>query len=1039
MNKSFRELFFCLVASFVFFLTTGALQASMTIQSLNGAVTETEISSFTNFMAGETPADTALGNVIADGTSGMEAEALGMMYEVTNMPVLLNQMIACSDDFLSLRNNTNNGQIMWDGLRDPVWLTYAATNADAGYAGSENNDTAGHIAYCAQLILETPSLWNVTVPDGDPYGNGATYYERAQTYIAQMDYTQAAYMLKWFIQPGTDLIVAPTNAAWVALNENVNAYNRQMMFLNGFQRLSECHQLLGDNPALVTLYDGIVKAQVDVLLAGQTTTTTNGHLVNNWDYAPGDGSDEDNTLHSTYDIWGLTRAWAGGRYGLTNASMVPFANTLQYVMNVSTNHISYYVDGSSTGQSIRNFIYPGWMPISDFSPATYAIMANMDIAQGSQASTAIYDAMILWVKNARYLGNYPTNNSAVDYTISTPWIENVTVGSNTTCKVTVNPLEGFNSSVTLGVTGLPSGVTASFSPSSISGGSGSSTLTLTASSSATPGIYSLGSIVITGSGGSIDRISPLTLVVDAAPNFSLSGSPSSQNITIGGSTSYTIDVSSLNGFSGTVALSVSGLPANASGGFSPSSVSGGSGTSTLNITTATNTPSGNYPLTVTGVSGDLTNTASVTLLLNDFSISATPSSQTVTAGGSTNYTVTVGNINGFGGTVDLSANGLPSGATASFNPTSIDSIGSSTLTIATTSTMAASTNTVTITGASGSLEHGANVSLIVQPTTTSFAGTFEIQNVTSGLALNQGGLTTNGSPITQWTWVSSPNEEFTFIATSNGYYQINSVKSGLDVAVQGAGTTNNAPLVQWAFGSSGDDQWKPVENSNGTWAFYNLHSGLTLNNSGGSATNNSQYSQWSWASSPNEEFNLIRIPEPVNLSSAFNREGMVTDGTTFSSTGGLDGNGYAYSSTLLGTSVTNSSGVKFNLGAANASNVVSSSGQTITLPAGNFSTLQMVATAVNGGQASETFTVTYTDNSTSTFTQSLSDWGSSQGYTGETVVSTMAYRDGSSGSTYSGTWDLYGYVFDINNAKTVSSVTLPADSNVVILGLTLEP
>jgi hypothetical protein len=932
----------------VFVWTAQTCNASMTIQSLSGAVTAAEITSFTNFMAGETPGDTALGNVIADGTSGMEAEALGMMYEVTSLPTLLDQMIVYSDDFLALRNNTNNGQIMWDGLRDPVWLTYAATNADAGYAGSENNDTAGHIAYCAQLIVETPSLWNVTVPDGDPYTNGATYYERAQTYIAQMDYTEAAYMIKWFIQPGTDLILAPTNSAWVALDENVNAYNRQMMFLNGFQRLSECHQLLGDNPSLVTLYDGIVKAQIDGLLAGQTTTTTNGHAVNNWDYAPGDGSDEDNTLHSTYDIWGLTRAWAGGRYGLTNSSMVPFANTLQYVMNVSTNTISYYVDGSSTGQSTRDFIYPGWMPIAQFDPQTYSIMANMDIKQGSQASTAIYDALILWDKNARFMGVYPTNNAAADFTVSTPWIENVNAGGSTTGKVTVNPLLGFNGTVDLAVTGLPAGVTASFNPSSISGGSGTSTLTLSAAGSTADGIYSLGSTAITATSGTIARQAPLTLVVE---DFSVSATPSSRNITIGGGTSYTATVTPNYGFAGTVALSVSGLPTHASGSFGPASITNGFGSSTLNITTATNTPSGTYTLTVNGVSGSLTNSTTVTLLLNDFTISASPSSQTVTAGGSTNYTISVGNINGFGGTVTFSASGLPAGATASFNPTSVNTVGSSTLTIATTNSMVASTNTFTITGTCGSLMHSVSATLEVVPATVStvfFTGTFEIQNITSGLALNQGGSTTNGSPITQWTWENSVNEEFTFIATSNGYYQINSVKSGLDVAVKNAGTTNNAPLIQEAFGVTGDDQWEPVQNANGTWAFYNLHSGLTMNNSGGSLTNNSPYSQWSWSSSPNEEFNLVRVPQRVNLTSAFTREGIVTNGSTFSSSGGLDAQGNAYSANLLGTSPTNSSGVQFNLGAANSSNAVTAAGQTITLPPGCYSTLNLLATAVNG-------------------------------------------------------------------------------------------
>jgi len=141
-------------------------------------------------------------------------------------------------------------------------------------------------------------------------------------------------------------------------------------------------------------------------------------------------------------------------------------------------------------------------------------------------------------------------------------------------------------------------------------------------------------------------------------------------------------------------------------------------------------------------------------------------------------------------------------------------------------------------------------------TNSGFSDTYEIQNVTSGQALNNQGSTTNGSPISQWDWVDSPNLEWNFVPTSNGYYQIQSVKSGLDVVVAHAATTNNAPLIQWSFGSSGDDQWEPVENANGTWTFYNLHSGLTLN-SGGSTMEGAQYSQWAWADSANEEFNLI--------------------------------------------------------------------------------------------------------------------------------------------------------------------------------------
>ncbi len=506
----------------------------MTIQNLSGPVTSTEISSFKTFMQGRSaPATNTYDNTLADGTAGMEAEALGLMYEVTNDPALLNQMIQYADQFLALRNDTNTGQIMWDGARDPVWLTKATNSSQAGYAGCENNDIVGHIAYCAKLILESPSLWNATIPAGDPHGYGATYYQRARTYITQMDFTQDAYMLKWFIKTNNFQIVAPTSSAWVAENENVNAYNRQMMFLNGFQRLSECHQILGDNPARVTEYDGIVKAAVNIFIGALQPYTTNSLPVYNWTYAPGSGGSEDNTLHSTYDVWGMTRAWTSGQYGISNSVMVPFANTLQQVMNVSTNHISYYVNGTSSPNSPRNFIYPGWMPIANFGPCTFQIMANMDIAQGSQASTAIYEALILWVKNARYLGVYPNNCGGPDFTVSTPWCQTVAAGSNLTCSVTVNPLAGFSGSVALSISGLPVGVTGNFNPASING-SDASTLTISAATSTPGGIHGLASApVITGTSAGSTRAVPLTLIVKPQPLVT-SASLSGTNLLISG-------------------------------------------------------------------------------------------------------------------------------------------------------------------------------------------------------------------------------------------------------------------------------------------------------------------------------------------------------------------------------------------------------------------------------------------------------------------------------------------------------------------------
>jgi len=95
----------------------------------------------------------------------------------------------------------------------------------------------------------------------------------------------------------------------------------------------------------------------------------------------------------------------------------------------------------------------------------------------------------------------------------------------------------------------------------------------------------------------------------------------------------------------------------------------------------------------------------------DFSLSATPSSQTVRRGSSTTYTVTVTPSGGFNGTVSFSVSGLPSGASASFSPPTVTASGSTTMTVTTSSSRG--TFPLTITGTSGTLQRTTSVSLTV--------------------------------------------------------------------------------------------------------------------------------------------------------------------------------------------------------------------------------------------------------------------------------------------------------------------------------------
>ena len=97
----------------------------------------------------------------------------------------------------------------------------------------------------------------------------------------------------------------------------------------------------------------------------------------------------------------------------------------------------------------------------------------------------------------------------------------------------------------------------------------------------------------------------------------------------------------------------------------------------------------------------------------DFTITATPASQTVPASGSVSFSVSIAQEHGFTGTVNLSVSGLPNGATAVFSPTSIPyGSGTSTLTVTLSSVVGAGAGTyaLTVTGTSGALTHSTQVS-----------------------------------------------------------------------------------------------------------------------------------------------------------------------------------------------------------------------------------------------------------------------------------------------------------------------------------------
>jgi len=196
------------------------------------------------------------------------------------------------------------------------------------------------------------------------------------------------------------------------------------------------------------------------------------------------------------------------------------------------------------------------------------------------------------------------------------------------------------------------------------------------------------------------------------PGFSLTASPGSQNVLPGQTATYTATVTSFNGFNNTVNLTVSGCPAGATCTLNPTSLTPPN-TSTLTAQTSSSTPTGTYILTITGTSGALVQSTTVTLVVSGFTMSATPASQTVKKGASTTYNASVKAVNGFNGVVTFSVTGLPANATATFNPKTVTGAGNTVLTVATTKKAPVGTYSLKVIGTSGPASVSASVSLKV--------------------------------------------------------------------------------------------------------------------------------------------------------------------------------------------------------------------------------------------------------------------------------------------------------------------------------------
>src|SRR6266478_4551963 len=263
---------------------------------------------------------------------------------------------------------------------------------------------------------------------------------------------------------------------------------------------------------------------------------------------------------------------------------------------------------------------------SSFAPA-YGTTTGWDFATG-----------IGTVNVANLVNNWPGSTPTPSFTLSaSPASLTVVQGASGSSTITINALNGFNSTVNLTVAGLPNGVSAVFGTNPAAT---ASLLTLSATGTAAIGTST---VTVTGTSGSLASTATITFTINPAGDYTFSTSPSSLSVVQGRN---------------------------------------GASTITLTLTASSTAIVGTVTMTVTGISGSLSHSTTLSLTVNppaNFAFSASPNSLTITRGTTGTSTITVTPQNGFNGSVSLSASGLPSGVTASFNPSSTASTSTLTL------------------------------------------------------------------------------------------------------------------------------------------------------------------------------------------------------------------------------------------------------------------------------------------------------------------------------------------------------------------------
>jgi YVTN family beta-propeller protein len=488
---------------------------------------------------------------------------------------------------------------------------------------------------------------------------------------------------------------------------------------------------------VVTIIDGVTNATT-VVGTGNTTTGVAVNPVTNKIYV----TDKDNFKVRAID--GTNNAITDVTVGVFPMAVAVNTQTNKiYVPNLGSNNVTVIDGSNNTTTTVSAGTGPTAVAVNETTNTIYVLnhdSNNVTVIHGSDNSTTTVSvgtgpraATVNPTTNAVYVANATGNSVSVidgptsfatDFALNAsplnPSLSPILQpGTSATSVISTSAFGGFNADVSLSLSGLPPGVTATFSSTTVPApGSGNSTLTLSASATTAFGTYT---IPITASGGGLTHTLNIALTI-VNPGYFVTASPSSLTVKPGSSANTTVTVTVTdNSVSGLMFPDITGLPAGVTASFSPPFING-NGSLTLTLTANNTAAAGTSNVTVlvhsnrTPIGTERTATVGVTVDPGaDFGVSASPATLQLVLGNSNSTTVTISAGSLFNSDISLSASGLPAGVTAIFSPATIPAPGSgnSTLTFTASNSATPGNANVTVTATGGGKTHTSTLSLVI--------------------------------------------------------------------------------------------------------------------------------------------------------------------------------------------------------------------------------------------------------------------------------------------------------------------------------------